>query len=289
MTKPFILSCESTIDMPLAYIKKHGLFVLPYHYTIDDTDYIDDNSDLTEFYRHINSGSMPITSQINEFTYYDYFKELLNKGDVLHIVFGSGMTNSIQNANSAIQQLKKEYPDKNLEVIDSTCSCCGYGLLVDFAVAKVEGGATLEETAEYINSIKHSIHHQFFSTDLKFFKRSGRISGPAASIGNLLGICPIMHLNYDGKIVAYKAVRGKKSAIRYTVSEIDKHISDTENAKCFISHSDCLSDAISLQQEIRNSFPKLGEIKIFDIGPVIASHCGPGTVAVYFLGDERTK
>lgn len=291
---PFILSCESTVDMPYAYIASRNLPVLFYEYTVGGDVYPDDMGRdpdaLPRFYRMLEEGKLPSTSQINAFQYETFFEELLRQGDVLHIAFGSGMTGSYNNAIKAATALQERYPGRKIRVIDSLCSSSGYGLLVDIAADMRDQGCTLEQTAAWVEENRKRVHHQFFSTDLKYFRRSGRISGPAAMLGAVLNICPIMRLDDGGHIIAYDKVRGKKNAIQRTVQTMADHAQDGENyfGKCCICHANCLEDARELQEAIARRFSKIqGQIAIYDIGTIIASHCGPGTVAVFFLGDER--
>ena len=290
----FILSCESTVDLPYSYVSGRNIPVIFYSYIVDGVSYVDDmgrNEDaLPLFYDFIKQGKLPTTSQLNEFLYYDFFRDLLQKGDVLHIAFGSGMTPSVGNAYKAAEKLREEFPDRKLVIIDSLCSCSGYGLLVDIAADLRDEGKSLEQIKEYILGIRGKVQHQFFSTDMTMFRRSGRVSGAAAMVSTLLGICPVMCLDDCGKIVAYDKVRGKKNAIKKLVSEAAKHIRDGEDydGKFFLSNSNCPELAEETKQALEEQFPKLkGKIKMLKIGTITASHCGPGTVAAFFLGDER--
>lgn len=294
MEHQFILSCESTVDLPYAYVAGRGIPILFYAYTVDGQEYADDMGRdpqaLPRFYGFLDRGSLPSTSQLNEFQYEHFFAELLQRGDVLHIAFGSGMTSSVCNAQKAAEKLRPLYPNRRLEVIDSLCSSAGYGFLVDLAADMRDEGTSLEGAAQWVMDNRKRIHHQFFSTDLKYFRRSGRISGPAAMLGAVLSICPIMRLDDGGHIIAYDKVRGKKNAINRTVQTMAEHVQDglSYAGRCMIAHSNCLKDAESLKAAIRSRFPGItGDIRICDIGTIIASHCGPGTVAVFYLGDER--
>ena len=290
----FILSCESTVDLPYSYVSGRNIPVIFYSYIVDGVSYVDDmerNSDaLPRFYDFIEKGKLPTTSQLNEFLYYDFFKELLQKGDVLHVAFGSGLTPSIRNAVEAAEKLRAEFPDRKLVIIDSLCSCSGYGLLVDLAADLRDEGKSLDEIAQYLLEARSTVQHQFFSTDMTMFRRSGRVSGAAAMVSTLLGICPVMCLDDCGKIVAYDKVRGKKNAIKKLVSEAQKHIQNGADydGKFFLSNSNCPELAEETKQALEEAFPKLkGKIKMFNIGTIIASHCGPGTIAAFFLGDGR--
>lgn len=294
MTPKFTLSCESTVDMPYHEVAKRDIPVLFYTYTVDGQTCWDDMGRdpeaLPNFYHQLRAGKMPTTSQLNEMQYEEFLEPLVQKGDVLHIAFGSGMTGSVVNARKAAEKLRQKYPQRQIKVIDSLCSSSGYGLLTDAAADLRDQGCTLQETAQWVQANCKRVHHQFFSTDLTYFRRSGRMSGPAAMLGAVLNICPIMRLDDSGHIIAYDKVRGKRRAVERTVDTMAAHAQDGENyaGKCFICHSDCLTEAEATRDAVEKRFPGLqGKIRIYDIGTIIASHCGPGTVAVFFLGDER--
>lgn len=291
---PFILSCESTVDLPYSYVASREIPVMFYSYTVDGQEYLDDmgrdETALPRFYAMLQEGKLPSTSQLNEFQYEAFFEDLLQKGDVLHIAFGSGMTGSVANAQKAAEALREKYPERKLCVIDSLCSSSGYGLLVDVAADMRDQGRTLEETEKWVLENRQRVHHQFFSTDLSYFRRSGRMSGPAAMLGAVLNICPIMRLDDGGHIIAYDKVRGKKKALERTLDTMAAKAQDGEDyfGKCFICHSNCPQEAQTLKEALQARFPKIQEpIRVCDIGTIIASHCGPGTVAVFFLGVPR--
>ena len=295
MPNPMILSCESTVDVPFSYMQERSIPVLFYNYRIDGVEYEDDmgrNPDaLTWFYAQLIQGRMPSTSQINEFRYLDFFEKQLQKGDLLHIAFGSGMAASVDNAVKAAEQLRAKYSERKIVVVDSLCSSSGYGLLVDGAADLRDRGASMEEIERWLLTNRRHVHHQFFSTDLTHYRRSGRMSGAAAMLGTVLNLCPIMRLDDAGRIIAYDKVRGQKNAIRETVRAMEAHAAGGKDysGKRWICHSDCLGTAKMTRDAIREYFPNIdGEIRICDIGTIIAGRCGFGTVAAFFFGDERT-
>ena len=294
MTEPkFILSCESTVDMPYSYVNGRNIPVIFYSYTVDGVDYEDDmqrNPDaLPNFYAMLEAGVMPTTTQLNVFRYKEFFEEQLKHGDLLHVGLGTGMTKSFQNAVRAAEELREEYPNRKIIVVDSLCSSSGYGMLVDCAADMRDNGCTMEETEKWLLENRKNVHHQFYSTELKHYRRSGRMSGATAMIATILGICPIMRLDDKGRIIAYGKVRGKQNAIKTTVYTMAQHaINGTEySGKCFICHSQCMDDAKKTREEVLARFPNIKDVPIFDIGTSIATHCGPGTAAVFFFGDER--
>ena len=291
--RQFILSCESTVDLPYTYAAGRDIPILFYSYMIDGETFIDDMGrdpdSIPAFYRKLEAGALPTTTQLNQAQYEEFLEPLLQKGDVLHIVFGTGMTNSYHSALLAAETLREKYPERKLVLVDSLCSSSGYGMLVDDAADMRDNGASIEDTAAMAERESHLIHHQFFSTDLKFFRRSGRVSGPAATIATILSICPIMRLDDRGRIIAYDKVRGKKNAVARTVDTMEQHAVGGRDyaGKCFVCHSNCLPDAQQLVSALKERFPKLQPVRICDIGCIIAAHSGPGTVAVFFLGDPR--
>lgn len=294
MQAKFVLSCESTVDLPFSYVSERNIPVIFYSYTIDGKEYVDDmlrNPEaLPQFYQFLEEDKLPSTSQINEFNYLNFFEQQLQHGDLLHIAFGSGMTQSGRNAELAADELREKYPERKIIVIDSLCSSSGYGMLVDYAADMRDKGCTMEEIERWVIDNRQNIHHQFFSTELKHYRRSGRMSGATAMVATVLGICPIMRLDDKGRIIAYGKVRGKNNAIKATVDAMEAHAQGGRNytGKCFICHSQCIQDAEKTKAAILERFPHIqGDVRIVDIGTIIASHCGPGTVAIFFLGDER--
>lgn len=293
MNPSFILSCESTVDMPYSYVSSRNIPVLFYTYTVDGVDYVDDMlrdpEALPRFYGMLDAGKLPTTTQRNAVQYREFFEEQLQKGDLLHICLGTGMTKGYQNALIAAEDLRAEYPQRKILVLDSLCSSSGYGMLVDYAADLRDQGASMEEIQDFVLQNRQDIHHQFFSTELKHYRRSGRMSGATAMIATVLNICPLMRLDDQGRIIAYSKIRGKKNAVNATADAMEAHARNGReyDGKCYICHSRCIADAEALKDVLMERFPNVREIPIFDIGTSIASHCGPGTVAVFFVGDRR--
>lgn len=287
----FILTCESTADLPISYLTKREISALPYTYCVDGVEYVDDMGEFNgrvNFYKLLKQGKRPTTSLINIERYKNFFRQQLSKGDLLHVTLGSMLSNSALNAFSAAAELKKEFPDRRIVVLDSTCGCLGYGILIDMMADMRDNGASLDETYNFARDIRTKIHHQFFSTTLSYYRRSGRVSGPAASMGSLLHLCPILHLNKSGKIIAYAKTMGVSKAITKTLSEVIAHAQNgiDYNGRMWIAHSDCEATANKVAEQLKAVYAK-ADIRLFEIGPIIGSHCGAGTVAVYFVGGER--
>ena len=296
MERQFTLSCCSTVDLPYSYMESRDIPVLFYTYVVDGVEYDDDMGRdpeaLPRFYRFIREGKLPQTSQINVAAYMEFFERLLQKGDLLHIAFTSGQSGSVHNAFLAAEELRQKYPERKLVVIDSLCSSSGYGLLVDSAADLRDQGKSLEEVEQWVLAHRNRVHHQFFSSDMTQFRRTGRVSGAAATVATVLNICPIMRLDDTGSIKAYSKVRGKKKAVEVTVETMAQCAEGGADydGKCFVCHSQCPQDAQLLIDAIEQRFPRLkGRIRLCDIGTIIGSHAGPGTVAVFFYGNERPK
>ena len=295
MERKFILSCGSTVDLPYSYCESRDIPVIFYTYVVDGKEYVDDMlrdpDALPHFYDMLRQGKLPHTSQVNTEAYVEFFDSLLEKGDVLHIAFGSGHSGSAHNARAAMETVAARHPDRTIRVVDSLAASSGHGMLVDYIADLRDNGALLEDAYRWAEKNKLNINHQFFSTDLTHLRRNGRVSGAAAMLGTMLGICPIMHLNADGRIIAYDKVRGKGNAVKVTARVMFERAQGGKNytGKCFISHSNSIETAERLRDAVKALCPNVQEIKIFDIGTIIASHTGPGTVALFFFGKDRSE
>ena len=288
----YVITINSTSDLPKEWVWERKIPVVPLNCTIGGNTYRD-MYDLTaeEFYGMLENGEMAVTSQPSPQTAIDILEPILKKGkDILHLSFTSGLSGTYNSMCIAAEELREKYPERKLVVIDSLCSSSGYGLLVDAAADMRDAGKSLDETAEWVTANCNKVHHQFYSTELKFYRRSGRMSGATATIATILDICPIMRLDDKGKIIAYGKVRGKKNAVKETIRTMEQHAQGGVNysGKCFICHSNCPAEAEATRQAVAEHFPHIqGDIRVNEIGTIIASHCGPGTVAVFFFGDER--
>ena len=248
---------------------------------------------LPQFYEFIAQNNIPSTSQVNQFQYEEFFRDLIEKNnkDILHIVFSSGLSGSYNQAVEASKTINAEFPNHKVEVIDSLAASSGYGLLVDEAADLWEGGMTFSDLSKWVYDNRNKLHHQFFSTELKYLRRTGRISGPTATVATALRICPIMKINNQGKIIAYDKAFGKKRAVEKSLDTMEKNAVDGKNysGKVFISHSNTLKDAEKVAAEIKKKFPNVKDVRLFNIGTIIAAQTGPGTIAIFFNGNERTK
>lgn len=290
----FVLTCSSTADLPLQYVRARNISFLCYRFEMNGEDHLDDlgqSLPMDAFYRAIDAGAMPTTSQVNNATYYKFFEPMLAAGQaVLHLELSSGISGSYDSACVAQRELAVAYPDSRLVILDSLGASSGFGLLVDAVADLRDAGASLEEAVAFVSENRLRVHHWFFSTDLTHFRRGGRISAASATLGTMLNICPVMHVNPEGKLVQRVKVRGKKGAIREMLKRMRLYAEggDAYSGKCFLSHAARAQDARQLADEIEAAFPGLdGRVMINDIGAVIGAHTGPGTVALFFFGRPR--
>lgn len=294
MEHKFILSCCSTADVPYDHMEKRQVSILHYTYVVDDVEYEDDmgrdQESLPRFYEWIRQGKQPSTSQVSVGRYIEYFTKLLEQGDVLHLAFSSGMSGSANNAALAAREVQENFPDRKLFVVDTLCGSSGQALFADMVADLRDGGATAEEAYTWAMEHRGRVHHYFFSSDMTHLRRTGRVSGPAAAVATVLNICPMMRLDDKGAIKAYDKVRGKKTAVKALVDEMETHAEGglQYNGRCYLAHSMCPEDAAATVSALEERFPQLkGKIMVNIIGPTIGSHTGIGTVSLYFVGDER--
>ncbi|WP_406242616.1 DegV family protein [Tissierella carlieri] len=208
----------------------------------------------------------------------------------MHISLSTGLSGAYNSACMAKEELLSRYPEQKIMIVDSLGASSGYGLLTDLAADMRDRGSSIEEVYEWLEGNKLNVHHWFFSTDLTHYKRGGRISATSAVVGNLLNICPLLNMSYDGKLISREKIRGKKHVIAEIVKKMKKHAENgiEYSGKCFISNSACYDDARMVADLIEEKFPNLkGKVMINSVGTVIGSHTGPGTVALFFLGDKR--
>ena len=290
----FVLTCCSTADMTKEYFDRRKIPYVCFHYLMDDILYPDDLGEsmaFDVFYDRIAKGAMPTTSQVNVEEFREFFEPFLKEGrDILHISLSSGISGSYNSACAARDELKEQYPERTIEVIDSLGASSGYGLLVDGAASLRDTGASVDEVAKWVKENRLRVHHWFFSTDLTSFKRGGRISATAAMLGTVLNICPLMNMDHEGRLIPRQKIRTKKKAIQETVKMMEQHAAGktSYSGKCFISNSACYEDARAVADLVEARFPHLdGKVLINSIGTVIGAHTGPGTVALFFYGDER--
>ncbi len=292
----YILSCCSTADLSKEHFEQRDIHYICFHFMLDDITYPDDlgqSIPLPEFYQKMADGAMTKTSQVNADEFVDYFRPFLQEGkDILHFTLSSGISGVYNSACIARDMLLEEFPDRKIYMIDSLAASSGYGLLMDALADKRDEGLDIDALKDWATEHLLNLNHWFFSGDLTFFIRGGRISKTAGTIGNMLNICPLMNVNNEGKLIVREKVRSKKKVIKAIVGKMEELARDGLNydGKCYISQSACYEDARAVADLIESKFPNLdGKVEINNIGTVIGSHTGPGTVALFFWGQERTE
>lgn len=290
----YCISCCSTADLTKEYFEKRGIRYVCFHYELGGKDYLDDLGQTmppAELYRRMLAGEDAKTSQVSVGEYTDLFKEILNEGkDILHLTLSSGISGTYNSARIAADQLKEEYPDRKIYVVDSLAASSGYGFLVDRVADMKDEGKDIDELYNWVCKNKKKVQHWFFTSDLTFFIKGGRVSKAAGFFGGMLGICPLLNVDYEGRLIAREKVRSKRKVIQRIVQKMEENAEDglAYSGKCFISQSECMEDAKAVAALIESRFPNLnGKVQIYPIGATIGSHTGPGTVALFFWGKER--
>lgn len=290
----FVISCCSTADLPKEYFAARDISYACFHYELDGKAYLDDlgqTMPLADFYRAMANGADTKTYQINADEYETYFEPFLKQGkDILHLTLSSGISGTINSALIAADALKERYPERKLYIVDSLAASSGYGLLVDRLVDLRAQGMSIDELYQWTLDHRLELHHWFFSSDLTFFIKGGRVSKTAGFFGGMLGICPLLNVNHLGQLIPRSKIRPKKKVIRTIVDKMEENAVGglDYDGKCFLSHSACLADAQAVAELVEQRFPKLsGKVMVNDIGTTIGAHTGPGTVALFFWGKKR--
>lgn len=290
----YIISCCSTADLTEVHLTKREIHYVCFHYELDGVSYDDDlgkSIPFDKFYQAMADGAETKTSQVNVEEFVEYFEPLLKVGyDILHVSLSSGISGVFNSANIAKAELEEKYPDRKIYIVDSLGASTGYGLLMDKLADLRDEGMSLEELYQWTEENKLRLQHWFFSTDLTFYIKGGRISKAAGTVGNVLNICPLLNMDFQGKLIPRYKLRGKKKVIKAITERI---VENAENGadydgKCYISQSACYEDARAVADLLEEAFPNLKEpVKINNIGTTIGSHTGPGTVAVFVWGKKR--
>ncbi|NLC65324.1 MAG: DegV family protein [Clostridium sp.] len=289
--RDYVIITESTSDLPVDIIEELGVYIIPMEYRVDDKDYLNypDERELSakDFYDKLRDGGKSTTSQINTVKYEEFFGEFLEKDlDILYICFSSALSSTYNSSLIAINDLKEKYKDRNIISIDSRAASLGEGLLVYNAVGKKNEGLDIFELETWILESRDKLCHWFTVDDLKHLERGGRVSKMAATVGTALDIKPVMHVNNNGELVPIKKVRGRKKSLKELVSKMKEFSVEIEDQVIFIGHGDTIEDAIFVKELVEKRFnPR--RIVINNIGPVIGSHSGPGTIALFFVGMQK--
>ncbi len=290
----YVISSCSTADLTAEHFEKKNIAYVCFHYELDGVSYQDDlgkTMPFDVFYQKMVDGAETKTYQVNADEYEAHFKKYLEQGkDIIHVCLSSGISGTVNSAMIAKSNLEEEYPDRKIYVVDSLAASSGCGLLIDKMADLKKEGMSIDELYKWTESNKKKVHHWFFSTDLTFFIKGGRVSKTAGVVGGILGICPLLNVDFEGKLIPRAKVKGKKKVMKAMVAKMEEHAQNglEYNDKCYMSHSACPEDAKAVAALVKEKFPNIkGKVEINEIGTTIGSHTGPGTVALFFWGSER--
>ena len=286
----YVITTDNNSDLPEKYLKDHGVGCMYLSYSMDGKNYTHGNFlPEHEFYEAMRNGSMPTTAQVNPENAKALLEPYLKEGkDILHIAFSSGLSGTYNSSRIAAEELMEEYTDRRIRVVDSLSASLGQGLLVWLAQQKKELGQTLEDVADWVEKNKLKMVHLFTVDDLNHLYRGGRVSRTTAIVGSMLNIKPVLHVDNEGKLTAIGKVRGRKKALQELVKLMDEKIGSF-GADCdtiFISHGDCEQDAQYVAAKVKEKY-NIKNIIINQVGATIGAHSGPGTMALFFVGDVR--
>ena len=281
----FEIYTDSSCDLPKEMIEQYNLKVMQLEVIIDDKQPVL-NRDIKakDFYNQLRNGANAKTAAVTPGFFQEHMQKSLEEGrDILYLGFSSGLSTTYNSGAMILDELKDEFPERNIMHLDTLCASVGQGLLVHYAALQREAGKSIEEVYEEVLSIKDKIHHEVTVDDLFFLKRGGRISATTAVAGSILQIKPLIVVTSEGKLETVGKARGRKNAMRTLVSNM-KETADIDSWNhVFISHGDCLDDVLAVKTMVEEEFPK-AKVTISDVGPVIGAHTGPGVIALCFLG-----
>ena len=290
----YILSACSTADITKEHFDEINVKYICFHYFLDGVQMSDDlgqTLSFDEFYKAMENGAETKTSQVNISEYLEFFTPFLEEGkDIIHLSLSSGISGSSNSARNAANIAMEQFPGRKVYIVDTLAASSGFGLLVDAVARKRDEGLSIDELRDWAESNKLRLHHWFFSTDLTFYVKGGRISAASGFFGGLLNICPLLNMDNLGRLIPRSKIRGKKKVISEIVKRMEEYADDGHeySGKCYMCHSACYEDARAVADLVEAKFPKInGKVLINNIGTTIGSHTGPGTVALFFWGKER--
>lgn len=290
----YILATCSTADISPEHMQARNIEYIKFSFYLDEKECVDDlgqTISFSDFYQMMRDGADTKTSQPNAQQFKDFLVPFLNEGkDVLLLNLSSGLSGAQTSAKIAVEELAGEYPDRKIYIVDSLGASSGMGLLVDKMADLRDEGMSIDDLYAWTEANKLKLHHWFFSTDLTFFVKGGRVSKVAGWFGTILKICPLLNVDYKGHLIPREKIRGKANVIKQIVKKMEECADKglDYDGKCYISHSDCYEDAKQVADMVEARFPHLnGKVLINSIGTTIGAHTGPGTVALFFFGKER--
>ncbi len=290
----YVLCCGSTADLSAARLKERDIEYIPFHFFLDGKEYTDDlgqTISYPDFYAAMARGAMTRTSQTNADEFERYFTPWLESGkDIVYVALSSGISGSYNSALLAQKTLQEKFPSRKIFIVDSLGASSGYGLLMEELADRRDAGMDAAALVDWAEKNKLRVNHWFFSTDLTFYVRGGRISKAMGWFGTIFRICPLLNMDNLGRLIPRRKIRTKEKVIREIAMTMTEHADNgtAYDGRCYISHAACLSDAIAVKELVESYCPALkGKVEIYDVGTTIGAHTGPGTVALFFLGKVR--
>lgn len=290
MERKFVLATDTGADLPDQYYGEHQIERIPLGFQMNGVSYsgdVGEEMNVKTFYEALRGGSMPTTFQITPEQARKHLQPIAASGrDILVLSFSSGLSGTINSYTLVARELTQEYPERKILVVDTLCASMGQGLIVDYAVKKADTGASIEDTRDYLENLKLHICHYFTVEDLFHLKRGGRVSAATAVVGSMLKIKPVLHVDNDGHLISIGKAMGRKKSISALVDHMKELQTLEQDDPIFISHGDCQGDVDYLITLLKETF---GERKIVvnEIGAVIGTHSGAGTLALFFRGKRR--
>lgn len=289
--KDYVIITDSCCDLSPELAAKADVRIIPMILTLDGKEYRNypDEREITskEFYDKLRSGLTASTAAINMDIFMNEFEPILKEGkDILYLAFSSGLSSTCNTGTIVASELNEKYPENKICCVDTLAASMGEGLLVYLAAMKKADGASVEEVRDWVEGNKLNLCHWFTVDDLNHLKRGGRVSAATAFVGSVLNIKPVLHVDDEGHLINVSKVRGRKAAVSSLFEHMKQSATNPAEQTVFISHGDCIADAEALKGMIESEWhPR--QIEINAIGPVIGAHSGPGTLALFFLGDKR--
>ncbi len=287
----FVMLTDSSADLSAQMVQQADVEVIPLSFNIQGRTYHNypDNREMDPalFYDMLRAGELATTAAVNVGEYVQAIEPFLEQGrDVLVLAFSSGLSGTYNSSRLAVEELQEKYPQRKIYTVDTLCASLGQGLLVWLAAQQRKEGKSIEEVRDWAEANKLSLCHQFTVDDLHFLKRGGRISATTAVVGSMLQIKPVLHVDDEGHLINIGKARGRHASLKALVDKMEKTVTEEGKKTVFISHGDCLKDAETVAEMVRQRFGTQ-DIRINYVGPVIGAHSGPGTLALFYLGTQR--
>ncbi|MBO7169624.1 MAG: DegV family protein [Clostridia bacterium] len=287
MDRNFVLLTDSSADLPSEVLKEYGIGCIELSLCIDGETKRGSEVEPKAFYDLLRSKATITTSAVNMQSFIDFFEGYLKEDkDILYLGFSSGLSATYTAGKNAAEELKEKYPQRKIYTLDTLAASLGQGLLVTLVAEKVKAGATIDEALTYAETLVPKLCHWFTVDDLFFLKRGGRVSAATAVLGTMLAIKPFMHVDDEGHLINVSKVRGRRASVDALFDKMKETAIAPEEQLFYICHGDCLEDAEYLKGRILSDHPA-ARVMIGYTGPVIGSHSGPGTLALFFLGGNR--